>query len=79
LTIGHRTDSADGKVKIGIYIDPTENEENATLKCNEITLGGNDFVRWETKDHDERLKKKIQIEMYYTFITWPRKLYWKVQ
>lgn len=58
LTIGFRIDRADGKVKIGKYFDPTKNEENTTLKCYEITLGGNDFVRWVKQDHDGMLGKK---------------------
>jgi hypothetical protein len=43
LTIGHRTNSADSKVKIGKYFNPTQ--ENTTLKSNKIALCGPDFVR----------------------------------
>jgi hypothetical protein len=57
LTSGFRIDSADGKVKIG---------KNVTmLKCNEITLGGHDFVRSVTQFHDGMLGENVDRKIYY--------------
>jgi hypothetical protein len=59
------------------HFQPTKYYKNATLKCNEIILGGHDFVRWVPQVHDEMLKQIQRKNIKY--LSQNHELRWKWQ